>query len=321
MGFVRHPKNPILLPDKYHTWEDMAVFNPGATLFKGKFHLLYRAIGEYQKYVSTVGHAVSSDGVNFVRDSEPAIVPEKDYEQYGIEDLRINPLEGSFYLTHTVLGRPAREGGEPHRVGLIKTKDFKSFERLGVITPKEICSRNGVLFPEKIDDHYVLLHRPLYPAPSKRCGIYSTASIRKEDKTVAPEIWISYSHNLLEWENPQLLLLPQYWWEGYKIGGGPPPIKTKKGWLFIYHGVDKKRIYRAGATLLDLTDPKKIIFRTKEPIFEPKEEYELIGDVPNVVFPTGLVEKEGLLYLYYGAADKTICLATASLEELLKSFV
>ncbi|MGB9637179.1 MAG: glycosidase [Microgenomates group bacterium] len=310
MVFARHPKNPILLPDKYHTWEDRAVFNPGATLFQGKFHLLYRAIGEYDQYISTVGHAVSDDGINFVREAEPVIRPEKDYEQYGIEDLRINPLEGSFYLTHTVLGSPANQGGEPHRVGLIKTNDFKSFERLGVITPKEICSRNGVLFPEKINDHYVLLHRPLYPFGSQ-----------ENSRPVAPEIWISFSHDLLVWENQQFLMESQYWWESYKIGGGPPPIRTNKGWLLIYHGVDQERVYRAGAVLLDLTDPRKVIFRTKEPILEPKEEYELFGDVPAVVFPTGLVEKDGLLYLYYGAADKTVCLATVSLEELLESFV
>jgi len=308
MGFVRHPKNPILLPDKYHTWEDMAVFNPGATFFRGKFHLLYRAIGEYVNYVSSIGHAISEDGINFTRDPEPVIVPEKDYEQYGIEDLRINPLEGSFYLTHTILGCPANKGGEPHRVGLIKTNDFIKFERLGVITPKEICSRNGVLFPEKINDRYVLLHRPLYSAGSQRNG-----------RTIAPEIWISFSHDLLLWKDTQPLLKPQYWWENYKIGSGPPPIKTNKGWLLIYHGADQERVYRVGAVLLDLADPRKVIFRTKEPILEPKEEYELFGDVPNVVFPTGLVEKDGLLYLYYGAADKTVCLATASLEKLLSS--
>lgn len=311
MGFVRSSKNPILLPDKYHDWEDMAVFNPGATFFQGKFHMLYRAIGEYKDYVSTVGHAVSTDGINFVRDPEPAIVPETNYEQYGIEDLRINPLEGSFYLTHTVLGRPAREGGEPHQVGLIKTNDFLTFERLGIITYKGICSRNGVLFPEKTDGHYVLLHRPLRPG----------ASLKNGSKTIAPEIWISFSHDLLSWENYQFLMEPQSLWEDYKIGCGPPPIKTKKGWLLIYHGVDKERTYRAGAVLLDLNDPRRVIFRTKEPIFEPKEEYELIGDVPNVVFPTGLVEKDGLLYLYYGAADKTISLATVPLEELLESLV
>jgi predicted GH43/DUF377 family glycosyl hydrolase len=310
MVFVRNPKNPILLPDKYHTWEDRAVFNPGATFFQGKFHLLYRAIGEYVNYVSSIGHAVSEDGINFTRDPEPAIVPEKDYEQYGIEDLRINPVEGSFYLTHTVLGCPAKEGGEPHRIGLIKTDDFIKFERLGVITSKEICSRNGVLLPEKINNHYVLLHRPLYPITSQKNG-----------RTVAPEIWISFSHDLLRWENHQLLMKPISSWESYKIGSGPPPIKTKKGWLMIYHGVDEERTYRAGAVLLDLNDPKKVIFRTKEPILEPKEEYELIGDVPNVVFPTGLVEKEGILYLYYGAADKTVCLATTPLEEFLNSLV
>ncbi len=312
MSFTRHSKNPILLPDKYHSWEDMAVFNPGATFFRGKFHLLYRAIGEYQKYVSTVGHAVSDDGINFIKDPEPAIVPEKDYERYGIEDLRINPFEGSFYLTYTVLGRPAKEGGEPHQVGLIKTNDFKSFERFGIITPKEICSRNGILFPEKIGGDYVLLHRPIYTPMSKR-GL----------TTVAPEICVSFSNDLIHWRGHYTLMDRLFWWENFKIGGGTPPIKTKKGWLMIYHGVQEldplNRIYRAGIALLDLKDPRKVIYRSKEPILEPVEEYEINGDTPNVVFPTGLVEKDGLLYLYYGAADKTICLATASLEELLSS--
>jgi len=308
MWFVRHPKNPILLPSKYHTWEDRAIFNPGAVFFKGRFHLLYRAIGEYDRYISTVGHALSKDGIDFQKESGPVIIPEKEYEQFGIEDLRINPLEGSFYLTHTVLGSPARKGGEPHRVGLIKTNNFKTFERLGVITAKEICSRNGVLFPEKINGHYVLLHRPLYPVKSER----------NKHKTVAPEIWISYSHDFLRWENHQFLMEPLFWWENYKIGCGPPPIRTEKGWLLIYHGVDKERTYRAGAVLLDISDPKKIIYRTPEPILEPKEDYEKFGDVPNVVFPTGLVEKDGWLHLYYGAADTTVCLATARLDEVLE---
>lgn len=314
MWFVKHSKNPILSPNLYQTWEDMAVFNPGASFFRGKFHLLYRAIGEDIDYISSVGHAVSDDGVNFVRDSKPVIVPEKDYEKYGIEDLRINPLEGSFYLTHTVLGTPAKEGGEPHRVGLIKTEDFQSFERLGVITPKEFCSRNGILFPEKIGHDYVLLHRPIYPLKG---GVRKT--------TVAPKICISYSHNLLLWEDHEELMEPLYWWEDYKIGGGTPPIKTRKGWLIIYHGVQEldplNRIYRAGIALLDLEDPRKIIYRSKEPILEPTEEYEIIGDTPNVIFATGLIEKDGWLYLYYGAADTTVCLATARLDEILESCV
>lgn len=314
--FTRYEKNPILSPSLYHTWEDRAVFNPGAALYKGKFYLLYRAIGEYENYVSAIGQAISDDGVNFQRGESPVILPEKDYEQYGIEDLRINPLEGSFYLTHTVLGRPAKEGGEPHQVGLIKTDDFEKFTRLGTITPEKFCSRNGILFPEKIDGQYAMLHRPLYLTKRKHQPV--------NPFPVAPSIWLSHSTNLSKWHDHHLLMEPQFWWENYKIGGGPPPLKTEKGWLFIYHGVQKLEkenyVYRAGLALLDLKDPCKVIFRTKEPILEPTTEYEIVGDVPNVVFPTGLVEKDGLLYLYYGAADTTVCLATCLLKELLKSF-
>lgn len=308
--FERHPKNPILTPDKYHTWEDRAVFNPGVALYKGKFYLLYRAIGEYEQYVSSIGLATSVDGVNFERKPEPVLKPQEVYEEHGIEDLRINPLEGTFYLTHTVLERPAPEGGRSHQVGLIKTNDFKRFERLGVITPKEFCSRNAVLFPGKINGRYVMLHRPLYLVKG------GNSLFPDEELPSLPGIWISYSRDLLNWEDHRLLFEPQFDWEAYKIGGGSPPIITKKGWLVIYHGVDDKRVYRAGAAVLDLGDPQKVIYRSESPVLEPEMEYEKVGDTPNVVFPTGLVGKDGLLYLYYGAADKRICLATASLEEI-----
>lgn len=311
--FKRHPKNPLLSPILEHDWEDGAVFNPGATFYNGRFYLFYRAIGDYDHYVSSVGKAVSEDGVNFVRKPEPVIVPKEKYEEFGIEDLRINPLEGKFYLTHTVLGSPAPQGGEPHQVGLIKSDDLETFERIGPITPKEFCSRNAVLFPEQINGHYVMLHRPLYLTREK--------DPYQSNFPASPGIWISSSENLVDWFNHRLVMEPLFWWENYKIGSGCPPIKTSEGWLIVYHGVDEVekgyRVYRAGAALLDLEDPAKVLFRLKEPVFEPQEKYEISGDVPNVVFPSGMVEKEGILYLYYGAADTTCCLATASLAELL----
>lgn len=313
--FIRNSKNPILKPISSHGWEDMAVFNPGVTLFQGKFYMLYRAIGEYDNYISHVGLATSDDGIKFERKDTPILFPEMDYEKYGIEDIRINPLEGSLYLTYTVLNCPATKGGEPHMVGLIKTGDFKSFERLGVITPPEFCSRNAVIFPEKIGGKYVMLHRPLYLSRSEDPG---NPKLPRD-----PGVWISYSDNLIDWKDHQLLLEPEFWWEDFKIGGGPPPIKTEKGWLIIYHGVQKldinNYVYRAGVALLDINDPSKVIVRKKEPVLEPAEKYEIKGDAPNVVFPTGLVEKDGLLYLYYGAADTTVCLATTPLEEFLST--
>ena len=314
MSFIRYPQNPILKPISSHDWEDEAVFNPGVTLFRDKFYMLYRAIGEYEDYISHVGLAVSEDGFNFTRNSEPLLIPEEMQERHGIEDLRINPLEGVFYLTHTALSRPATEGGEPHQVSLIKTTDFKSFQKMGVITPKYFCSRNAVLFPEKINGRYAMLHRPLYLTRT----IHPQHFLLPRD----PSIWISYSEDFFHWIDHKVVLEPRFWWEDFKIGGGAPPLKTEKGWLVIYHGVQdidyKNKVYRGGLAILDLKDPSKVIYRSREPILEPKEEYEIKGDVPNVVFPTGLVEKEGVLYLYYGAADKTICLTTAGLDALLK---
>ncbi|MBU2577298.1 glycosidase [Patescibacteria group bacterium] len=311
--FKRHPENPLIKLNLKHYWEDEAVFNPGVTYFNNKFIMLYRAIGEYDHYISFVGLATSEDGVHFERQEKPLLQPERVYEQHGIEDLRINPLKGDFYLTYTALSQPATQGGEPHQVGLIKTKNFTEFERIGVITPKEFCSRNAVLFPEKINGDYIMIHRPLYLTKER----YP----KNEYYPAEPGIWISYSKNLIDWVNHQLLMESWFPWENFKIGGGPPPVKTERGWLLIYHGVDQSRYYRAGVALLDLNDPRKIIARSRQPILEPEEEYERKGDVPNVVFPTGLILKDNTLYLYYGAADKTCCLATVPLTVFLDSIV
>jgi len=114
------------------------------------------------------------------------------------------------------------------------------------------------------------------------------------------------------------ILKRRYRWEAMKVGAGPPPIKTTDGWLLIYHGVDERNVYRAGAALLDLKNPTRVTHRAPFPILEPKKKYERIGDVPNVVFPTGAVVKDGELFVYYGAADKVCCLATCKVERLIK---
>jgi predicted GH43/DUF377 family glycosyl hydrolase len=124
---------------------------------------------------------------------------------------------------------------------------------------------------------------------------------------------------LHEWTDHKVFLQPVEEWERRKVGAGPPPIKTKDGWLLIYHGVDSEHAYRAGAALLDLNDPSQVIARTVKPLLEPKESYERIGDVPNVVFPTAIIELDNQLFVYYGAADKSICLATVELNVLIDS--
>ena len=152
---------------------------------------------------------------------------------------------------------------------------------------------------------YFFLHRP-------SSWIGSTYGVDK------PSIWLGEGNALTNFEKHILLLKPEEDWEALKVGAGPPPIKTRAGWLVIYHGVSREKVYSAGAALLDLHDPSKIIGRTKTPILEPKEPYEKLGDVNNVVFPTGAcVVDNDKLFVYYGAADKVCCLATADLNYLL----
>jgi predicted GH43/DUF377 family glycosyl hydrolase len=303
--FIRYKYNPVLTPRAENWWESKAVFNPAAVYRDGKVHLLYRAIGEYEHYISRIGYAISEDGYNFKRVYEdPVFWPEEKYEKWGCEDPRTTEIEGKIYMTYVALEKPAKEGGGPPKTALAETEDFTKFERLGIVTPKGADDRDVVLFPEKIKGSYVMLHRP-------------HNWIGEKYGTEKPSIWIAYSEDLSEWNGHRLLLKPKEKWEEVKVGAGPPPIKTEEGWLLIYHGVDRKKVYRAGVALLDLRDPSQVISKTSKPVLEPIEEYERRGDVPNVVFPEGAVVIDDKLLVYYGAADKCIGVCEVELSELL----
>jgi predicted GH43/DUF377 family glycosyl hydrolase len=326
----RYEKNPILIPNEANWWESKAVFNCGILHYDNKFHMLYRAIGEYDRYISRIGYASSTDGYSFARNNNIVLKPTKDYEKYGIEDPRIVEIDHQIYITYVVLSTYVTDVTDGAIVeastALATTTDFLKYARLGVITGKGSNNKDVVLFPEKISQQqsaassslsssstnnidraskYFFLHRPSSWIGS-RYGV---------DK---PSIWLGEGNALTNFEKHTLLLKPEEDWEELKVGAGPPPIKTRTGWLVIYHGVSREKVYRAGAALLDLHDPSIIIGRTKTPILEPKEPYEKFGDVNNVVFPTGacVVDDEKLL-VYYGAADKVCCLATADLNDLL----
>jgi predicted GH43/DUF377 family glycosyl hydrolase len=201
------------------------------------------------------------------------------------------------------------------RSGIAVSTDRVHWEHLAWATPKEIDDRDVILFPEKIGGRYILLRRPLqFVNPDH-------SSIQALD---APGIWISFSENMQAWSEPELLIQPEQPWEGGRIGGSTPPIETDAGWLVFYHGVEtedpnvRRVCYRLGAMLLDLGDPRRVLARTPEPIMEPEEYYERFGlYIPNVVFPTGLVLNDGLLWLYYGCCDTAIGLATCPLDDLL----
>lgn len=309
----RNKGNPILIPDKSNWWESKAVFNCGILHHEQRIHMLYRAIGEYEKYVSRLGHASSSDGVSFERSKKVAMSPYEEYEKYGIEDPRLVKLNRFIVLSYVVLSNFATNSPIAS-TALATTTDFENYTRLGVVTSKGLDNKDFVLFPRQTNSQsslsmnnigrYLFLHRPSsWVGP--RFGV---------DR---PSIWLSEGNDLTNSENHTLLLTPKQEWEAMKIGMGPPPIKTKNGWLLIYHGKDALGVYRAGAALLNLKNPTLVIGRTKTPILEPVEPYEKRGDVNNVVFPTGTCVLDGKLFIYYGAADKVCCLATVDLESLL----
>ena len=326
MKFERYAGNPILKPNG-NAWEDLCVLNPGVVINKktGKVEMLYRAAGNDFEHYIRFGLAESDDGVHFNRVSEkPAMDVNAEYSDGGcIEDPRIVEIDGIYYITYA--GRPfapgrywipedykkfkeSREKWPESAPRLLKnetvtflacTKDFKSYKRLGRITDSRYDDRDVVLFPEKVNGKFVMISRP-----------------KRDDRS--PAIWISYSDDMLEWSEPQKLFEGVEEWESDRIGAGCPPVKTEDGWLLIYHGVSgKDHFYRVGMVMLDLNNPSKITARTKDFVFEPEKDYEIDGVWTGCVFPTGIIEKDGKYFIYYGCADKYVSLATVDKQQVL----
>ncbi|MBS3825302.1 glycosidase [Candidatus Bipolaricaulota bacterium] len=295
--FSRHVYNPILKPAEW-PYVVNSVFNPGAIQVEGETILLCRV--EDCRGFSHLTVARSPDGKsNWKVDPQPTLArsQESHEEQWGLEDPRIvwfEPFE-SYAITYTSFS-PAGP-----QVSLALTEDFETFERQGVLLPPE--DKDAALFPRKFGDRYVLIHRPI---------------VRGEQ-----HVWISFSPDLTHWGDHEILLPRRSgWWDDAKVGLGPQPIKTRLGWLMLYHGVRETAsgsLYRVGLALLDSDDPTKVIRRCDPWVLGPREDYEYRGDVPGVVFPTGAVidEPSGELRVYYGAADTSIGLVTANLEEIL----
>ena len=304
----RYNKNPILLPNQDNWWESEAVFNPAILYDGNKVHMLYRAVGEYEQYISRFGYAYSTDGFNFERKNGIALRPTEGYEKYGIEDPRLMTIDNQVYLSYVVLSDYVANGEVTSYTALASASDFHNYTRLGIITSIGSDNKDVVLFPEKINQKYLVLHRP-HNWVGPRFGV---------DK---PSIWIAEGDTLTKFDNHTLLMKPEQDWEILKIGSGPPPLKTKDGWLLIYHGVDKNSVYRAGAALLDLNNPVRVIARTMKPILQPEEPYERTGYVNNVVFPTGACIIDERLHVYYGGADKVCCLAVVELSDLLSDIL
>jgi predicted GH43/DUF377 family glycosyl hydrolase len=301
--FVRHPANPILTADDW-PYSASAVFNPAAAQLNGTTVILARV--EDLTGISHLTVARSHNGLDgWTVEPEPLLAPTGGVtsEQWGFEDARTVwvPELNRWVITCTAYG-PAGPA-----VFLATTEDFTSVERYGIVRQAE--DKNAALLPERIDGKWILFHRP-----------------KTEFGGAHGEILLSRSPDLISWSAPEQVLKPRAgaWWDSLRIGIGPPPLWTEHGWLIIYHGVKETvagTLYRVGLALTDLEQPTRLLCRLPQWVLAPLAPYEREGDVPNTVFPCGLVydAETGEVRLYYGAADTSICLATAQLDDLLKA--
>jgi len=232
---------------------------------------------------------------------EPFIAPSSDpgYEQHergGIMDARITQLDGAYYIFYLAFGIHG------FRLGLARTHDFKSVARIGMVSEPD--TKGGALFPEKLGGRYARAERP------------------GEGRS----IWVSYSDDLIHWGGHERIIGPRDgYWDYHWIGPGAPPVAIDEGWLLIYYGAKRTSagpIYRLGAVILDREDPTRVVGRTNIPILSPRERYERVGDLTNIVYSCGaLLEPDGEVNIFYGAADSCICRGTTTVRDIVNRCV
>ncbi len=290
----RSLQNPIISPPDL-PFRCADIWNAGVTRFAGQYLMLITVeslSGQHRIY-----KAVSNDGREFTVEPAPFMTPSEDppyriHECMGVRDPRITPIDNEYYITYVA------EGEHGLRVGLGRTKDFDEVVRLGY--PSQVDVKSGALFPRKIDGRYALLKRP----------------------HAGSSIWISYSKDLKFWGDEKVVMTPRRgYWDSMRIGAAAPPIEIDEGWLLIYYGekgTTAGPLVRLGAALLERENPSVVVARSNIPILAPRERYERIGNVPNVVFSCGAFIDDGQVILCYGASDSCICLGSAPLDEVLK---
>jgi beta-1,2-mannobiose phosphorylase / 1,2-beta-oligomannan phosphorylase len=249
--------------------------------------------GNYLTSISHLRIARSKNGIDFNIDENPALFPENEYEKFGIEDPRITLIDGIYYISYVAVSDVTGI-----TTCLATTTDFKEFKRHGVIfmpDNKDVC-----IFPEKIKGRYYALNRP------------ESTEFRRKD------IWISESADLFSWGGHRRLMGPgEKSWDNSRIGAGAIPFRIDEGWLEIYHGASEYDRYCLGAVILNSEKPWEVIARSDAPIIEPERDYELSGLVGSVVFSCGVLYENGIVKIYYGAADSCIAYAEAALDEIL----
>jgi predicted GH43/DUF377 family glycosyl hydrolase len=297
--FHRYAGNPILTA---HAWPERvnAVFNPAAVMFEDETLLLVRVEDRTGRSRLTV--ARSANGYDdWIIEPERSLLPDYDSheERWGIEDPRVTKCGQDFWIAYTGFS----EGGP--LVCLASTQDFRTYVKHGAVMAPE--DKDAALFPCQFNGRWALIHRPVPTMTGM--GVH---------------VWLSWSTDLKHWGGPTVLIPARRggWWDANKVGLSTPPLRTDKGWLLCYHGVKVTAagsIYRLGLALSDLDHPERLIARCDEWVFGPDEPYERAGDVSDVVFPGGwILEDDGdTIRMYYGAADTSVCVATASLRELL----
>jgi len=332
-------KHGVILRPTKNLFESKCVFNPGIHQDGENVHVVYRALD--QNFMSCFGYARLNGPIKVVeRRQEPFAEPKYAYEKKGIEDPRITKIGETFYISYVA------HDGKNAVIAYMYGKDLFNLKRGGIISPlmsyrkasklfqfskiKDsyyffssfyekyagknvlIWEKDGVFFPEKIRGKFALLHRILPDIQISRADSFRLY----KDK--------NFWHNQVHHIGKHVVLEGRHGWEARHIGAGAPPIKTKAGWLIVYHGVEQKnkgRIYSAGAALLNLRDPKKVIGRLPYPLFSPEEKYEREGFVNDVVFPTGTARFKDQLYIYYGTSDSFIAVASVNLESLIKEIL
>ena len=325
--------NPVITPASGSYWESEAVFNPGAVRHGGRVHLFYRALGP--DGISRIGYASSKDGVHFdKRFPHPVYMPETVAESAkphpytspsrlsyntglyisgggwgGCEDPRATKINNRIYLTFNIFN-----GWHSIRVGLtsIGEDDLEqgrwNWRRFVFLSPPNERHKNWALFPEKINGKYALFHNLHDDDPAR----------------VRVECLDNLEEPIPPFDSPDPHLLPdrKLAWHNRTRSAGPPPIKTRHGWLLFYHAMDKDDPgrYKLGALLLDPKDPRKILYRSRYPVLEPDKWYENDWK-PGIIYASGAVVKGGTLFIYYGGGDKHIGVASANLEEFVRKLM
>ena len=292
----RFKGNPLISMDDV-SFRCADIRNAGA-IYTGEEYVLLVTVQELEGFFS-IYTARSKNGQSFVISKEPVMSPSSreafaEFEERGVLDARIVFLEGRYYITYDAFGRHG------YTMGLACTEDFENVERLGIISQPDV--RAGALFPRKIGGVYMRLERPWEGG----------------------SIWISSSEDLLYWGRSEVVMTPrQGYWDTSRIGPAAPPFEIEEGWMLIYYGIKETvsgPLFRLGAAILDRENPAQMIGRTNVAILAPREEYERIGDVRNLVFSCGAVlRSRDEIMLFYGAADSCVCLGTTNVEAIVEA--